>query len=434
MKKLLLFCFLVCCAILTAKGVLTEYRFVRNISADKAPEFYTYITLDREFYRHLNNDYSNLLIFNAQNKFIPFAVRDLKEKRTFVQEKIKPGKITAFNVDRQANRAHLTLTLDKETTVNALRFDTDIMRFDKKISVAFYDKSGRITRKDSNLALYQYDRIFGAPLLRFGSIKCAKMDIIIDNFTESKEDQYISETVSTKDRTTTRSTRNIEFKFKKITPLELKNIENPSAPFQFEINLNEISRSNANGKTKIEIDSARVPLTEIIISADDKFYNRRAIIDFVDENGKTITSTYTTITQNIKSQKLSRLRAAKCIITIQNGDDAPLKNISLKFKTDRKILIFAPDGATDLKIYFGGNVPKKIYDLEKYADSVPFGKEEIFKAGKVEKSPFHVRQPISKIINTYSLWTAITAVGIILLITIIKLLKSPTQNTEFEDQ
>ena len=423
MKKFILLSVVLLPFFSMADARLKEYEFVRSASRIKTSDSYSSIALDLEFYRHLDNNYSNLLIIDENNSAVPFAVTDLKEKKSFTREIIRANKITAFSVDQKKNCANLTVTLEQENTVNAIEFETDISRFDKKISITFYDADGKVIRKDSNLALYQYDRIFGKPLLRFGTIKTAGMDIVINNFIEEQKSSYTAETVSGNERSSTQNIRKIEFKFKKLKVLEIQNIQSSTAAQKITVDLPEISRINTENETKIETDAAFAPVSGLEISADDKYFSRLMRITFVDADGKNIMQTHAHISQDVKSVFIPQQRCAKYIICIVNNDDAPLKNIKLKWQMNKKVMVMAPNSAQQLKIYYGGKAEKKNYDLEKYVDHLPH-EENIFRLEKGVKSPFYAPEIPRDKIYSYIMWAVLGMAAFILLAIIIKLLMS----------
>jgi hypothetical protein len=123
-------------------------------------------------------------------------------------------------------------------------------------------------------------------------------------------------------------------------------------------------------------------------------------------------------------------RADKLRLTIINGYDAPLKDLVLSWEAPEKILLAASRSGKDLNIYYGGNAPKKSYDIEKYADKLLLLPHDFYLPGKEEISAAYAPGlPKEKIMN-YVLWGVLAAVILLLGAVIIKLLMTQEKNKE----
>ena len=408
---------------LFAESELKEYRFVRSAKSDGKKSETIAIKFDNELYRHTNNDYSNILILDSSNNKIPFAVRDteIAGRREYA------AKITDFRRNIKKNTAEIELTPEKEVSINTLEFDTDNKTFDKKISITFFDSNGKTVRKDDDLRLYRYGKLYGTPVIKFKTVKAKKLLIVIHNFVEQKALTVSTETVSKHDRKVEKNIRSEEFTIKKIT---VKN-DTIGKKRMVNINLPHVNRADINSSnTLIIIDADNVPLEYLTVRADDKHYARPAKLDFVNSDGKTFATVGFPVSNDAEKIALHGRRADKIYLNILNGDNAPLKNIKLIWEAPDKIILAEKSNDNDLKIYYGGNAAKKSYDIEKYAGKLLFNEHSFYTLGSAEKCAFYAPElPKEKIVR-YLMWGVLALAGVFLFAVIIKLLLLPENRSE----
>lgn len=417
MKKVLISCILIAVYSLLANDDLKEYKFVREAKSDGKNAETLAIRFDNELYRHCNNDYSNILLLDDKGNKVPFAVRDLTEKGGGEYT----GKITGFKRNVKNNTAEIELSFDKEIAFNSIKFDTDSRRFDKNIDIIFYAASGKIIRRDTNLKLYQYDKLYGSSAVKFELVNAKKLKIIIRNFLEKKALAVSTETVSNDNRTVEQNIRTEEFKIKKIT---LKN-DMQGKRRLVKVKLSEISRANVNStNTVIILDGAFVPLETLTVKADDKYYSRPAKLEFIGEDGKIKSLLAFNISDAQEKINLKGRRGKELFLNIVNGDNAPLKNITLYWEAPEKIILAESQNGKNLKVYYGGNASAKSYDIEKYADKLIFNNHSFYSLGQVQNAATYDPELPKEKIAKYLLWAILGAVILLLAFVIIKLMMS----------
>ncbi len=421
MKKFAVSFLLLFIFVLFAESELKEYRFVRQAKSDGKKSETIAIKFDNELYRHTNNDYSNILILDSKGNKVPFAVRDTE----IAGGREYTAKITDFRRNIKKNTAEIELTLDREESVNSIEFDTDNKNFDKKISITFFDSNGKTVRKDDNLKLYRYGKLYGTPAIKFKTIKAKKLLITINSFIEHKDLTVRTEVVSSHDRKVEKNIRTEEFNIKKITVKD----DTLGKKRMVNINLPHVNRADINSSdTLIIIEADNVPLESLTVKADDKHYSRPAKLEFINKNGKTSAIIGFAVSNDNEKIFLRGRRADKIYLNILNGDNAPLKNIRLIWEAPDKIILAEKVNNNDLKIYYGGNAAGKNYDIEKYADKLLFSEHSFYTLSNAEKCTFYDPElPKEKIIR-YLMWSVLALAGIFLLVVIIKLLLMPANS------
>ena len=126
-----------------------------------------------------------------------------------------------------------------------------------------------------------------------------------------------------------------------------------------------------------------------------------------------------------KKISLRGLRCGKITVTVMNGDDAPLKNLRLAWTVPERLILARPSGGKDLRLYYGGNAPKKTYDIEKYADALSLGKLDLLTPGpETPASSYSPAVPKEKMLRIV-MWSVVIAAAVVMLAVILKLLSSP---------
>ncbi len=420
MKKTLFAAALLLTYSLMGSENLKEYKFVRNAVSSGTRSETLAIRFDNALYKNTNDEYSNILITDRDGKAVPFAVCDVEEPGGGHYS----GKISGFKRDVKQNRAEIELTLPEARSFNTINFSTSLRRFDKKVTVTFFDGKDNIIRKDDGLKLFKYDDLYGSSAVKFERIFAKKVHIVIHNFVEKKELPVTTESSSSqKGASVIKSVRNEEFKIKNITVKD----DTERKPRLVPVVLPEVRRSHCNGKTVIVFNSSRIPLKELKVSATDKYYSRIIMLEFMDSKGNSIYAVGTDIYPKREEITLPGDRADRVRVTIEDGDDAPLRDLVFHWKAPEKILLAAAQNGSELKIYYGGYAKKKNYDIEKYADKLLLDPHDFYSLGKEELSTaYDPGVPVEKIMN-YVMWIVLAAVILLLGAVIIKLLRSAPQ-------
>ena len=333
------------------------------------------------------------------------------------------GKITFFNRNDADNSASVEFTLPEEKVICALEFATKLSRFDKKVSIDFFDGAGNTVRRDRELKLFKYDGLFGDSSVEFAPVRAKKMRITLHGFSEKRESPYSAEKTGRLDRVTVKSARAEEFRFLKIAAVAKEKQKRFGERKYVAVDLPELGRrTTEKGDTVIEIDACRVPGSGLVFRADDERYSRPAKLQMAGAGGKILSLAAFEVGNAEKKIPLGEKRCEKFILTVMNGDDAPLRNIRLEWSAPERMLVARSRGGKDLKIYYGGNAQKRHYDIEKYADELLLSGCSFYTLGREEPAPaFSPALPREKILKGV-MWAVVILAAAVMLAVIVKLL------------
>ena len=425
MKRFLLPLLLLFLCRLAAEDPLREYEFVREVKSGGGTAETLAIRFDNALYRHTDDNYGNIFLADADGAAVPFAVRTAAEKKEIETVTRFDGKITAFSRDAKDNSAAVEFTLPEEKAFCTLEFETNLSRFDKKVDLIFFDAAGKTVRRDDALKLFKYDGLYGNSSVAFAPVRAKKVQITLRDFTEKKVSPYSAEKTGTLDHVTIQSSRAEEFRFKKITAAAREKQTIRGKAKEIPVLLAELGRREEKGRTVIELDAARVPVNSLVLRADDKRFSRPAKIEFSDKKGRTLSLAAFEASDAGKKISLRGLRCGKITVTVMNGDDAPLKNLRLAWTVPERLILARPSGGKDLRLYYGGNAPKKTYDIEKYADALSLGKLDLLTPGpETPASSYSPAVPKEKMLRIV-MWSVVIAAAVVMLAVILKLLSSP---------
>lgn len=423
MRRLFFFALLLTFPCFSADGDLREYRFVRGAGSDGVPSGIIAIPFDNALYRHTDDGYSNILVVDPDGAVVPFAVRTAREKKEVEAVTRFDGKITFFSRNDADNSASVEFTLPEEKVICALEFATKLSRFDKKVSIDFFDGAGNTVRRDRELKLFKYDGLFGDSSVEFAPVRAKKMRITLHGFSEKRESPYSAEKTGRLDRVTVKSARAEEFRFLKIAAVAKEKQKRFGERKYVAVDLPELGRrTTEKGDTVIEIDACRVPVSGLVFRADDERYSRPAKLQMAGAGGKILSLAAFEVGNAEKKIPLGEKRCEKFILTVMNGDDAPLRNIRLEWSAPERMLVARSRGGKDLKIYYGGNAPKRHYDIEKYADELLLSGCSFYTLGREEPAPaFSPALPREKILKGV-MWAVVILASAVMLAVIVKLL------------
>ena len=401
MKKLII-AFLVFSAaiLLNADTNINEYPFVRTAKLKGTPENIAAIPLDQKLYKNTNDQYSNIRIIDKDRRNVPFAVRKvypLDDKHFFA---VYQTVMTDFKIDKEAKSAIAEFSINPVGNISRLTFPAQKEEIGKKISLEFYDADGKKVGELNDIVLKNPENEFDSISIDFPPVKVQKIKITLfsdgKNILESAK-QFLGELSAEQ----------------KIT------LKTPGLPQIVDVALPEISRINKGSLTEITVEANRVPCINLVLKTDTKVFERYIeIFSRTQDKEKCIASQ--NITQNDRTIPLKEVRGDYLIVRIYNADRKPLQNIRLQWEVNKRVLMFIPPEKGDVKIYYGGNSKQMPYDIE-YAER--YGNPpEIYELEEEMDSPDYEPQIAEIELYKIYLWGILLISGIILVITIIRML------------
>lgn len=355
------------------------------------------IAVDEDMY----DSKGNFLIVGTENgEKIPYIVRP---KLSFsMREVVRPiaCKITSFVRDDEANKAFITLKLEKSAfpyNISSIEFKTPSRDFDKTLRISVdgkkLDKTFRFFNHAKNID-------FSSTVVDLDGYE-AKDEIVIEinNFAERKNTSAEVVREGKSDSFTEKYIRTDEFVIEGIIPFE-KTIVRASSQTQTTTSFNPviISTENKDGKTIIQFHNKfKIPFEYLEVFSDTPKYNRTYELkgdtslrkSFEPEQLRHIA--YGTISPEKNGGQILFNNTSNVfetiILTIENADNAPLSNINFKwYAPEYEIFMDGENIKGDrLSVYYSPfeNVRAPVYDLASYAAklaALPCGKFVLEKA------------------------------------------------------
>ncbi len=344
-----------------------EAPFVRSVSVSAIPggrHGVAELEFDDAMYRALNAGMTNLRI-RGSDGVIPFAMREKRQAEQVPVFTPVEGKITSFRVDRKNNTAFIGYEFKKEyRDVARLSFDSPTREFNKTVGMTFYGPGGKtgsagalpFFRHTRNVDLFQFS-------IDFAPVTASRAEIEIHNFSERVN------AAPTVERTGSGSGNNfteqriaadelrldrIEFKTRRMETVYAK-------PLCREVALKPAKTENSGTATVLRFETGKLPLCRFRLETDTKAFDRR--VTAADQDGHMLADTR--VSAGTGWIDLPERRGEYLVVRIENGDDAPLSGIRLKWLAKRHVLLMSCDVPHEFKVYYGGNLIPKSYDMEK---------------------------------------------------------------------
>lgn len=414
---------------LAAEDQSRTYPFFRTAERIGEPGEAAAIPLDAAFYRELDAQYANLRITDADGRAVPFAVRVARPLVRDVTYARQAGKIASFSVDEAANSAKIEYVLDKPVEIARLEFPTQERRFSKKLSLEILDEGGQVVRRIAELPLFRHDRLTGGAHVDFAPVRAARFRAVIRPYVERKTSEYATETVGPEGKSVTTRVRHAAFDPRDVIACRAveRRFRSGDAEKVF-FDLTETGREERKGRTVITVDASRVPCRELEIQTSDRHFRRTVEVYAREDNGKFALLARRIVKPENPVVPLPERRTSAYRVEIENGDDAPLKDLRLVWRAVRRLLVFVPPpDAVMLKIRYGGDAPKPHYDIEEYADDF-VTRTECYALGAPNRSPVAI--PWYRALGTSRrvLGGTLILVGVVLLAVIAVLLRRHPEN------
>ena len=330
------------------------------------PAFFL-IPMDEEIYRHTEPGQPDLRIVSPSGDQVPYVVSVLpRQWKTEQCPESIGGKIVGFDLNEKENIATIEYELaDTELPVSLLRLHTADRDFDKSIILEF--DNGFRTEK---LPFFNHAKNvrFQNSEFRFPLQRAKRIKIHVHNFAEKRAGSAALEhkgkrETFTESRLFTRELHleGISFFGETIVPDPVRKIQD----------LPILSREKKGETTEIRLAAGRKKIGSLIVRTSTPGYLREIRIQGVRRNGETVTSEARTgkIEPQHHEIPTGNFRADEYIVTIQNGDDPELADLSVSADVEEEALLL--EGAAvspgTLKILYGsGDTESPQYGLRKY--------------------------------------------------------------------
>ena len=378
MKKHLLPLLMALASAVSAAGVRTAaYPYCKTVAVPAERTALFLIPIDGEIYRHTEPGQTDLRIVSPDGEQLPYAVSPLlRGWKTESSHRAVKGKIVGFDLDRTANVATVEYELaDPALPVSKLRLHTEDRDFDKSVSLEF--DNGSVTEK-FRFFNHSGNVQFRNDVFQFPPQNTRRIRVRIHNFAEQRVGPAVLEhkgqqDTFTESRLITRELRLAEICFYTRTEELLPD------PVRTVCFLPELSREKSGKDTVIRLDAGRRKITQLLFETTTPRYLREVGVRAVRREGNAVAERRFTkkIEPRLSEFPVEDFRADEYIVTIRNGDDPELPELSIVARCVEEALLIegasAPAGT--VKILYGSeksDAPQ--YGLRSYVADL-YGKE-----------------------------------------------------------
>ena len=354
-----------------------KYPWCKTVEIPAERPAFFLIPLDEEISRHTEPGQPDLRIVSPSGEQVPYVVSPLPLKWQTVRslESID-GKIVGFSLDEKENIATIEYELaDTARPVSVLHLHTADQDFDKSIILEF--DNGFRTEK---MPFFNHAKNVRFQNTEFGfpPQKAKRIKIHVYNFAEKRAASTVLEHRGKHE--TFRESRLFtrELHLEKIRFFVTHETILPD-PVRRILPLTELSREKKGETTEIRLDAGRRKIEALIFLTSTPGYLREVRVQAVRRNGETVaTGTFTgKIDPRDHELPVGNFRADEYIVTIQNGDDPELAELTISANIEEEALLLegaaAPSGT--LKILYGSDdTESPQYGLRKYVSNL-YGKD-----------------------------------------------------------
>jgi len=388
---------------LSVKGTdLKYFQYYKDANAKTtSPRAISAITLDNEVYSKTLNLYSDLRIIGENDQEIPFALRQVFLKNTYKYQSVFPSSIESLK--KFNNTVVITVKQKKNIrAIDSISLKTPSKNFEKSVSIAVSNDNKLWNIIVANKAIFDYSSIIALRkvTIEIPRSKYKYFRITINNFSEEKTSP-IHRLV--KEKQSGISLKEITSVIKRKTHLKIdavnlisisKSKTNASMQKQnYPIIISNIITKNK--KTIIELHGASVPLTEMRLSSSSTNFSRKFSLQGTNENRKWhLIANRNWTKSNIFNKSadsgiitFSEARHKSYRITIQNGDNPPLKELKVSARGNIYRLVMLGKQALQLKLYYGAYIPPPQYEIDKLLPSVMDFDEINYKLSNEKRNP-----------------------------------------------
>ena len=418
-----------------ANGMELKYfKYYKTASAlTSNPKAISTITLDSEIYNKTLSLSSDLRVTDENNREIPFALKQVFLKNIHESQHASSSTIESLKKIRNT----VVITVKQKNTImpiDAILIKTPAKNFEKSVSIAGGNDNKSWKEIVSKKNIFDYSSIIA---LRKTTIKIPRSNykyfrVSIHNFSEEKISPIYK---LVKEKQSGIDLKEIKTFIKRETRLKIGTISLIRLS-KFKTNLGTAKRNypvkisnitTKEKKTNIELNSSSEPLSELSISSSSTNFSRELVL-----KGSNDKKSWRVITRknwkksNIfnehpESNKISfsEQRYKFYRITIQNGDNPPLKNIKISARGNIYRIIMLGKQNLNLKLYYGGRATYPQYEIAGLLPAIMDFKEINYKLSTEKINPLFDNSPHPEQISYKWLFIVIIVLISIILILIL---------------
>ena len=348
---------------------------------------FTSILLDRELYSGTTELFHDLRLLDSSEKEVPFLLhRQVKEERksqriptTIAQPQVRP---------LEDDRLEIIFTIDREKhphSIDGITLSTRLRDFEHRVTVETRTSDDSPWRTlATNVLIYDYSRYMDVRNLEvpFAEKSLNKGEgtfrITIEKVTQEKESQLRELTRSLKEGVASDVQEKLminreNLKLDSISFWQIVESVVSSGPVltEYPIQIESRREDEKLKQTVIEFTSHREPLKEIELATEDKNFHRKvtlyAILDSSTDLSSSTKETYLTQSSVTKISLPNNSRAELVVtfpatrstryrLVIDNADNPPLKDITLKAKGETFDILFLAQPSEEYSVVYGNTL------------------------------------------------------------------------------
>jgi hypothetical protein len=335
-----------------------------------------FIRFNSDMLEKIPDLYHDLRIADGDGREVPFVVIQETQPGTDMKRMEVAAELLALEQDGNSISLTLRQTGKELSSVSELVLNTANRNFEKKLAI-YVSSDGKSWRQIADgLAFFDYSRIVDLSRNRveFPAQTERYFKVVVDNFKEKSESPF-SQLVSENREGMDFSRKRISQEWNagiKIDKVILFSKVAGILPVSRSYPLTVLSINSEKAFTHILLKSRNEPLTTFELSCADNNFSRKVTVSRLNANG-TWQSIASGLFENIDVKGFKRLerrvkfpasRAVDYKISIFNGDNLPLDNISVKAYGTSYCAEFIDIQSPWLTVYYGGKAPAPAYDLK----------------------------------------------------------------------
>ena len=330
------------------------------------------IVLDKEFYSRLNPDKNNIAVADGKT-FLPFAVQKLYKHSSRLNYTPLSGRITAFHIDRQSNRAVIDYAISNPDNLPVGRLEIDPQsrrKFNKKVVLEF--ENGK-TSQQFDFFNHAGTVDFSRHKFDFTPCKISKVQIKISPFAEQHSSTDQLQHRGDNENFTEKKIFTEELSINSIKFYAAETEIYKSELLKTEHDISAVNISSQPGKSIWEFALQKVPVIELSAVSSTPNYHRRYTLEFsntVDGKKAAVKTLRGILTPGFRL-KFDEIRAEKAVLTIDDLSNPPLADTVFVWVSPQEAVIIEPTRLPQdvFFVFFGGEVQNPMqFDFKHYID------------------------------------------------------------------
>ena len=386
------------------------FPFVKDLAPpDDRSNTLGVVLVDEDVLAATDNSYANLRVLAEDQSETPFLARTCRVNRRGMQEVEVPMETVSLQT-RADNAIEILLRREKDAdTPSVFQFDTQERNFEKSVSIEGSIDGAEWIALAVSRPIFDYSRFLDVrdARIEFPAGPYAQYRIVISNISERAQSPIVQLARDTRDgklvsEVENTSFRRTDFRVDRIRAFERKPTESRAETITRNYTASGLVVTN-DAKEKVTLvtfRTARAPLTEFALLADDPNFSRACTLEATDtdKDDRSWTQLVTCRLTRVRAgqfqlEDLRLVPGAACRfrayrLTIRNLDSPPLRITGIAAKGEVHEFVFFADRTHSYRLLYGGEgVPAPQYDIGTVLQNAETATMDAYRAGDQKPSP-----------------------------------------------